>query len=37
MALHGLTQLQEALDTYEAGLLVDPNNAQIKSGMELVI
>jgi hypothetical protein len=37
MALHGLTLLQEALETYEAGLLVDPNNDILKSGMELVI
>ena len=37
MALHGLNQLQKAYDTYEAGLKVDPNNAQIQSGMQAVM
>jgi stress-induced-phosphoprotein 1 len=37
MALHGLNELQKSYDTYEAGLKVDPNNAQIKSGMQNVM
>jgi len=37
MALHGLNQLQKSYETYEAGLKVDPNNAQIQSGMQAVM
>ena len=35
-ALHGLGDLVGAKDAYEAGLKVDPNNAQIQSGMKAV-
>lgn len=35
-ALHGKGDLAGASDAYESGLKVDPNNAQIKSGLESV-
>ncbi|KKA27762.1 hypothetical protein TD95_001267 [Thielaviopsis punctulata] len=35
-ALHGQGDLLGANDAYEAGLKVDPNNAQLKSGLESV-
>ncbi|KAL2891048.1 Heat shock protein STI1 [Ceratocystis lukuohia] len=35
-ALHGKGDLVGANDAYEAGLKVDPNNAQLKSGLESV-
>ncbi|KEZ45922.1 Heat shock protein sti1-like protein [Scedosporium apiospermum] len=35
-ALHGSGDLLGAGDAYEAGLKVDPNNAQLKSGLESV-
>ena len=35
-ALHGKGDLVGASEAYEAGLKVDPNNAQIKSGLESV-
>lgn len=37
MALHGMGMLQNAYDAYKEGLKVDPENAQIKSGMEAVM
>lgn len=36
MALHGLGQLPQSYEAYEQGLQKDPNNAQIKSGMQAV-
>ncbi|KAF0358385.1 stress-inducible protein [Gigaspora margarita] len=33
-ALHGLGKLKEARETYEEGLKVDPNNAQLKKALE---
>lgn len=35
-ALHGKGDLAGASEAYEAGLKVDPNNTQIKSGLESV-
>lgn len=35
-ALHGDGDLVGALDAYEEGLKLDPNNAQNKSGLEAV-
>ncbi|KAL7956779.1 hypothetical protein V8C34DRAFT_287790 [Trichoderma compactum] len=35
-ALHGMNDLFEAIDAYEAGLKLDPNNAQLKSGLASV-
>jgi stress-induced-phosphoprotein 1 len=35
-ALHGKGDLLGATDAYEEGLKVDPNNAQMKSGLESV-
>ena len=34
MALHGMGHLEESYKAYEKGLEVDPNNAQIKSGLQ---
>jgi len=36
MALHGLGKLEDSLEAYENGLKVDPNNAQMKAGMDKV-
>ncbi|PNP58741.1 hypothetical protein THARTR1_01757 [Trichoderma harzianum] len=35
-ALHGMNDLFGAVDAYEAGLKLDPNNAQLKSGIASV-
>lgn len=36
MALHGLGKLEESLESYDAGLKIDPNNAQMKAGQDKV-
>ncbi|CAG8842908.1 1264_t:CDS:2, partial [Racocetra persica] len=33
-ALHGLGKIQEARETYQEGLKIDPNNAQLKKSLE---
>lgn len=35
-ALHGKGDLAGASEAYEAGLKIDPNNAQVKSGLDSV-
>jgi len=37
MALHGMGHLDEAYKAYQEGLKVDPDNSQIKSGMQAVM
>jgi stress-induced-phosphoprotein 1 len=33
-ALHGLGKMEEAIQAYNSGLKIDPNNAQLKKGLE---
>lgn len=33
-ALYGLSRFQEAVEAYQAGLKIDPNNVQLKKGLE---
>ena len=37
MALHGLGQLDQELETYEQGAKIDPTNAQIKQGINNIM
>jgi stress-induced-phosphoprotein 1 len=37
MALHGLGRLDESIEAYETGLKLEPNNAQMQSGLQAVI